>query len=313
MKPTYRDPLHDGAADPVVIWNRHERAWSMVYTSRRADGSSLPGVEWVHGSALGVASSADGGRTWTYRGDIGGLDTEWGRWTYWAPEIIDDDETCHMFVSVVRGIPGAWPGHERRIRHYTSPDLIAWAYRNTLPLSSDFVIDACVAALPTGGYRLRYKEEADDSHTWAADSADLVTWTVRGRAVDGRPHEGPNVFRLAGSWWMIVDEWHGQRVLRSDDLLAWQPQGLILDRSGSGADDAEYGHNADVVLTGEETATVFYFTHPERVAGGPEDAYPQRRTAVLAAPLRVADGTLVCDRDAPFVEFPLPAGGSGSS
>lgn len=310
MKPHYRDPIFDGAADPVVIWNRQEHAWWMVYTSRRAYGPPLPGVAWVHGTALGVASSRDRGLTWTYRGDIDGLDTAWGRWTYWAPEIIDDGETYHMYVSVVRGMPDAWPGHERYIRHYTSPDLVTWAYQTTLPLSSDLVIDACVAALPAGGYRLWYKDEADGSHTWAADSGDLATWTVRGRAVDGPPHEGPNVFPLAGTWWMIVDEWHGQRVLRSDDLLDWRPQGLILDRPGASVDDTGYGHHADVVVTGEDTATVFYFTHPERIAGRPEETYAQRRSVVLAAPLRVVDGTLKCDRDAPFAEPPLPAGGT---
>lgn len=308
MKPLYRDPIFDGATDPVVIWNRQEQCWWMVYTSRRAFGPPVPGVQWVHGSALGVASSDDGGATWTYRGDISGLDTEWGRSTYWAPEIIDDGASYHMFVSVVRGMPDDWPGRERLIRHYTSPDLVDWAFESTLQLSSSFVIDACVEPLPSGGYRLWYKDEADDSHTWAADSADLRAWTVLGRSFDGPSHEGPNVFRLDGIWWMLVDEWHGLRVLRSDDLLTWDRQGLILDRPGSGVDDGGYGYHADVVVTGDRSAAIFYFTHPGRVAGVPDLDYRQRRSSVLAAPLRVVDGTLACDRDASFEGSPLPAG-----
>ncbi|SEH02007.1 hypothetical protein SAMN05444920_12363 [Nonomuraea solani] len=276
----YRDPMYDGATDPVVIWNRAERAWWLVYTARRATAPAREDVSWVHGSDLGVASSADGGRTWLYRGVMEGLDTEWGRHTYWAPEIIDDGATYHMYVSVIRGVPDAWTPHDRHIRHYTSPDLVRWTYRSTLDLSSPRVIDACVAPLPGGGHRLWYKDEAHGSHTWAADSDDLYRWRVHGPAVTISAHEGPNVFTLGGRHWMIVDEWHGQRVLVSDDLDVWRPRGLILDGPG------EFGHHADVVVTGEE-AVVFYFTHP----GG------ERGSTVRAARLRVLDGELTCDRD----------------
>ena len=67
-KPLYRDPVHDGAADPVLVWNRGERAWWMFYTNRRANAAGLPGVSWVHGTRIGIAESADGGATWKYRG-----------------------------------------------------------------------------------------------------------------------------------------------------------------------------------------------------------------------------------------------------
>lgn len=297
--PLYRDPVFDGAADPVLVFNRAERAWWMVYTSRRANVPGLPGVSWVHGTDLGVASSADGGATWCYRGTLAGLDIEWGRHTYWAPEIIDDGETYHIYVSVIRGVPIQWPGHERQIRHYTSPDLICWSYESTLELSSDYVIDACVAAVPGGGYRMWYKDEADDSHTWAADSDDLFTWQVRGRAVGGRSHEGPNVFTLGGHHWMLVDEWRGQRVLRSADLDRWEPQGLLLD-------GAVNGLHADVVVRGDD-ALVFYFTHPGRLPGTPDEAYQSRRSSVHVARLAVVDGQLICDRDEPLDGPILPA------
>lgn len=42
-KPLYRDPVCDGAADPVVIWNPHVQRWWMFYTNRRANGPGL----WV--------------------------------------------------------------------------------------------------------------------------------------------------------------------------------------------------------------------------------------------------------------------------
>src|SRR5690606_6361526 len=42
-KPLFRDPIHDGAADPVVIWNPHAQRWWMFYTNRRANIPGLSG------------------------------------------------------------------------------------------------------------------------------------------------------------------------------------------------------------------------------------------------------------------------------
>lgn len=55
-----------GAADPVMVWNEHYKEWFVYYTQRRAyyDGQ---GVEWMHGSSIGIASSKDG-KEWKYRG-----------------------------------------------------------------------------------------------------------------------------------------------------------------------------------------------------------------------------------------------------
>src|SRR4051812_22190064 len=58
-KPLFRDPVYDGAADPVVIWNRRERRWFMLYTNRRANVPGLGGVAWVHATRIGLAESTD--------------------------------------------------------------------------------------------------------------------------------------------------------------------------------------------------------------------------------------------------------------
>src|ERR1700760_3552173 len=63
-KPLFRDPVHDGAADPVLVWNRKEKKWLMFYTNRRANLTNLPGVSWVHGPRIGIAESTAGGATW---------------------------------------------------------------------------------------------------------------------------------------------------------------------------------------------------------------------------------------------------------
>jgi hypothetical protein len=59
-KPLYRDPIYDGAADPVIIWNPHAKRWWMFYTNRRANVTNEPGVAWVHGTRLGIAESTNG-------------------------------------------------------------------------------------------------------------------------------------------------------------------------------------------------------------------------------------------------------------
>jgi hypothetical protein len=63
---SYRDPVYDGATDPVVVRCRESGEWWMFYTQRRASAPG-PGVAWVHGTDIGVAVSADNGGSWTYR------------------------------------------------------------------------------------------------------------------------------------------------------------------------------------------------------------------------------------------------------
>jgi hypothetical protein len=143
-----------------------------------------------------------------------------------------------------------------------------------------------------------FKDESRGSLTCAADSPDLYHWRPTGVAVGHRPHEGPNVFVLGGHYWMIVDEWRGQRVLRSDDLTTWEHQGLILDSPGSRPDDGTVGLHADVVVQGE-TAYIFYFTHPGRSVNVDDGTHATRRSSLQVAAARVVDGRLRCDRDAP--------------
>ena len=113
--PLYRDPVFDGAADPSLVWNDQERAWWVFYTNRRANApDAQDGVRWCHGTDIGIASSADGGRTWTYRGTAKGLEFEAGRNTFWAPCLVEHGRTYHMFLAYVRGVPGRL---ERRPAH----------------------------------------------------------------------------------------------------------------------------------------------------------------------------------------------------
>lgn len=298
--PLYRDPIEDGAADPTLIYNPYEKSWWMIYTNRRTTVPFEDGISWLFGSKLGVASSTDG-KHWDYRGTLKGLDFEWGHNTFWAPEIFEQGGVFHMYVSYIRGIPAHGNPHSMHIRHYTSTDLINWEHHGVIGLSSDRVIDACVHELPVGGYRMWYKDETAGNETWAADSENLSDWTVRGPVISTPGgHEGPNVFRLGGWYWMIVDTWSGQQVYRSNDLQNWSPNGILLDaKIGERfrrTDDVGPGLHADVVLSGGR-AWIFYFTHPDRTGPG-HPTVQSRRSSILSSELTVVDGQLFCNRDA---------------
>ncbi len=306
-RPLFRDPVHDGAADPIVVWNRQTRAWWMFYTNRRANDPAIPDIAWVHGTRLGIAESRDGGLTWRHVGaarielpDAFGPASEVA---HWAPEIVHHESLYHMYLTVVPGIFTDW-NHPRAIVHLTSPDLENWTYRSTLSLTSDRVIDACVARLPDGRWRMWYNDERAGKAINLAESDDLFSWRDLGLVTlpERRPGEGPKVFRFADSWWMIVDEWRGQAVYRSVDTLAWtrQPGENLLAGNGRGPDDTGIGAHADVVVDGNR-AWIFYFTHPERVVGAePKPGANLRRSTLHVAELTLrADGWLACDRDVP--------------
>ncbi|OXM87712.1 glycosyl hydrolase [Paenibacillus rigui] len=305
QSPLFRDPMYDGAADPVLIWNRQTEEWWMIYTNRRATAEG-PKFAWVHGTDLGIASSRDGGKTWLYRGIMEGLDIEWGRNTFWAPEVIWHEGQYHMYVSYIQGVPYDWDGHPRKMLHYTSKDLLQWKFQSELRLSSERVIDACIHQLPDGRFRMWYKDENHHSHTYAADSQDLYHWEVMGPVLTERAHEGPNVFYFKGSFWMVVDEWRGQGVFKSADGEAWERNGWILNEPGTRTDDATIGLHADVVVQ-QDQAYIFYFTHPDR----PDhhklpQTYAERRTSIQVARLDVKDGRLICDRNESFELSLLP-------
>ena len=60
--PLFKDPIHNGAADPVVIYNEETGTHYMLYTARRADVEE-EGVMWVHGTDIGIAESKDNGNS----------------------------------------------------------------------------------------------------------------------------------------------------------------------------------------------------------------------------------------------------------
>lgn len=306
-KPLYRDPVFDGAADASIVRDRAGKQWKMFYTARRAS-LSLPDpkdVAWVHETAIGVATSKDG-LSWRYEGTAK-IPAACTGATLWAPEVFVEGGLYHMWLSVVPGTFHRWgvPEATAKIVHLTSKDMKAWTCADTLDLGSDRVIDAGVIKKPGGGYRLWFKDERANSRIFAADSADLKTWTRQPAPIGDFAAEGPKAFLFQGSWWMIVDGWRGLIVLKSDDAQTWTRQTrLLLDRPGSRLTDLDLGHHADVVVNNGR-AYLYYFVQQGREAQAASDPTWAQRSVIQVSELYVSsDGTLRTDRDA-IVRTPL--------
>ena len=282
-RPLFCDPVFDAPTDPVLCFNAEQRKWFMYYTQRRGTATNAPGVTWIHGTAIGMAESSDGGATWIYRGtaDISyGKDAHPDDCTYWAPEVIWANSTYHMFLAFVPGIFNDW-NHPREIVHLTSADGIKWKTIGPLDLKSDRVIDPCVMQLPNGVWRMWYKDERKPKPLSCADSADLIHWEPKGNAVTNFSGEGPKVFHWKNKDWLIADCWqNGMRVWSSDDCTDWKLQ-----------DAALFGNHGDVVVSGGR-AWWFYFNGPHHPPG-------TRTTAINVAELSVVNGKLLADADAP--------------
>jgi hypothetical protein len=298
-KPLYSDPVYDGAADPMIIWNKKVKKWWMFYTNRRASDKNATGVTWVHGTRIGIAESADGA-TWTYKDTANINYRPTAQYTHWAPEVIENKGLYHMYVTYVPGIFADWH-HPRNIIHLTSTDLLNWKYIATLKLATDKVIDPCVYKLPDGTWRMWYNNEADHKSIYYADSPDLNNWTDKGKAIHDMPGEGPVAFKWKGHNWMIVDNWKGLGVYSSDDWLNWKRQDeRLVELPGTGKDDQAIGGHADVVVNGDR-AFLFYFTHPGRSKANPApaDSFESRRSVIQVTELKYKDGNITCDRNEP--------------
>ena len=296
--PLYQDPIYGSPTDPTIIWNREEKNWWLLYTQRR-NSPHPEGASDVHGTKIGVASSTDGNR-WLYRGTLPDLDIEEGHNTFWAPEVIYAEGKYHMFVSYITGIPTDWYW-PRHILHYSAENLWHWKFEGVVPLSSERCIDACVYKVGDK-YKMWYKDEDHESHSYAVESEDLYHWTVVGDEVSYNHHEGPNVFSFGGKNWMITDEWDGLGVYETEDFCHWERNGVILREGGHRPTDGTKGSHADV-LVNNGNAYIFYFCHPWNLEDGAlswENLPKSERghNVVQAAKLSVVDGKLVCDRDA---------------
>lgn len=295
--PLYVDPIYNGSTDPMVCYNPTTESYYMYYTSRRSNVPGLHGTESVHGSPIGMAESKDGGATWEY---IGNANIDYHpdeNPTYWAPEVIYADGKFHMYLTYVPGIFDNW-NHPRDIVHLTSDNGRDWHTESVLDLAVRKVIDACVAQLPDGTWRLWYNNEPDGKTIFYADSEDLYNWTDKGKVTSILTNgEGPNVFTLNGRNYMIVDEWKGLSVFTSDDFTNWKKQEgrYLID----GQEGQDRGNHADVEVV-DGHAYMFYFTDLRETDPETGRTIRRRGSAVKVVELKEdPDGKLYCDTTEP--------------
>jgi len=312
-KPAFRDPVYDGAADPIVIWNPLREKWWMFYTNRRATETSLPGVSWVFKTPIGIAESEDGAN-WNYVGtanfpnlpsELGGADA-----TLWAPDVVrGDDGMWHMYLSVQAGVAERWGKVPGYITHLSSFNLRDWTFvrRFDLPVGS---YDADVIRMPDGKWRMYYKDPSNHASTfYYLESDDLDKWSAPHKVMSHQG-EGPIVFNWQNTYWMILCDGKGFCTFRSDDAVDWkrQPGGALMPYgTGTGTDDATSPRHGEVVLSNGR-AFLYYFTHPGRIGEGKDkDTFEQRRSSIQVVELEVHDGLLVADRNTPtFVHLTPP-------
>ena len=297
--PLFRDPIFDGAADPTMIWNDETKEWYIFYTQRRAN-QELQGVAFCFGTAIGIAASADNGRSWRYVGTANLPPQNKGHNTFWAPHVTYDHGVYHLFVTYIPGVYHYWGG-TCGIVHYRSKDLMKW--KRVEDQFFQGTIDASVFKMEDGTWKMWYEKH---SQTYIAHSKNLKDWTPEpDPEVTGRGHEAPVVFQWKGSYWMVTDprslSYTGLDVFQSNNGKDWDFNNTILNQPGQRMDDADQGRHADVVVV-DDKAYIVYFTHPGReydkngVEIG-EDSYEYRRSSLQMAELELVDGKLVSNRD----------------
>ena len=109
---------------------------------------------------------------------------------------------------------------------------------------------------------------------------------------------------------MISDFWRGLASYTSEDFTHWTRCENLLAQSGTRPMDVGLGHHADVVVRGDR-AFIFYFCHPfaNELAGSeaqPRTEQDRNKAVVQVCELKVENGMLTCDRNAP-VSWPAPA------
>jgi hypothetical protein len=298
--PLFRDPVTDGAADPSVVWHAGEKAWYIFYTQRRANVALPPAESWYMGTKIAIAKSADQGRTWNYVGTAQGLSRGMKDETFWAPHVFEDNGTWHLFVTFIPKVVKAAKG-QPVICHYTSKDMVAWEYSDTVDVKSDDIIDPGVVKLRDGRWLMVFRDCRQQNRTAKVVSPDLRNWTRLDDLTGTGAHEAPVVLFWKNKFWMFIDEWKGIGAYESDDGIKYTQNSLILDKAGKRADDGYFGSHPGVALAGDR-AFVFYHVHAGRKIGVDTPTLDQKgiefkRTSLQVAEIELKDGKISCDRD----------------
>jgi hypothetical protein len=304
-KPLFIDPHYHGSCDPEAVWNPERGETWIYYTARRSTREKASYV----GTPIGVIASKNL-IDWEFKG-YAAFDGVPGEKdmpvTFWAPGVIRRGDTWHMFVTYKDNAEPPWGG-KGVIRHYTAPasdPLNGWKLAGVPDFPQPDPIDATLIEVD-GKVRAYYRVAEGGGIHWS-ETADFKTWTHHGKCPGDVNRKGagyqeaPYVFRFGKFFWMLTDPHKGLAVHRSDDGITWQQKPVILEKSGTGPQDGSLGRHPSVLVRNER-AFLFYHVEPQRPYPTPppeKRSLDMKKSVLQVAEIRIVDGQLVCDRDAP--------------
>lgn len=323
--PFFVDPHYQGSCDPEIVFNAQRKEWWIFYTARRSTKQNT----WM-GCPIGVAASKNL-KDWRFLGyckfDGTGGEPD-SPDTFWAPGIIRDGDTYHMFVTYKSGTDttaGSWGG-PGTIVHYEAPagDLInGWKKVADLHGPEIDTLDACLHRVGNLWHLWHKGKDKKGTQLFHWTSRDLYQWKKLGadkgdmfnQTVTGfRFEEAPYVFSWKGKYWLITDAHQGLPVYSSDDARNWTYRGAILLEPGTRKLDMSRARHCSIgVISGR--AFIFYHVEPWRDYDGKIQSQPtsNRRAVLQMAELKYEDGRLTCDRNKPVIppERPVPGSAVG--
>lgn len=312
--PIYMDNNYHGTADPEIIWNPGTKEWMIFYTARRPFKDQASYVS----TPIGVATSKDFA-TWKFAGycsfdGVGGQpDSEK---TFWAPGVIIENDTAHMFVTVKDDSTPVWGGPSN-IVHYIAPlnDMVSGWKRIDAVITTPISIDATIIK-KDDSWHMWYRDRPteDTGGLYHAVSNDLYKWELKGLAkgdinnVEITKHiyqEGAFVFKWKGYFWIIADPHKGLAVYRSEDAENWDYQGIIMYEPGNRFADNTRARHPSVIIN-DDRAFIVYHVQPflgynSNTHEAGDEVY-HKLSFIQMAELEYSDGKITCDRNKELIK-----------
>lgn len=304
--PIYYDPIYNGSRDPEIVFNPVEKEYWVYYTSSRPVTGNFVGCP------IGIAGSKDL-KNWRFVGycyfnGIGGKPD--APHTYWAPGIIIEGDTAHMFITYKQDTIGIWGGPSK-LDHYVSSinDMQkGWKYFNTVT-NEPQAIDATIFKIESI-YHMWYRDcIGEPCGIYHAKSSDLTNWKFLGKTngdVNNLEQtkiwyqEAPYVFQWKKYFWMLTDPGDGIAVYRSKDADKWKFMGKILIDNDITTTDKSNGKHASVKIINNR-AFIFYHTEPNAKKDVNTSFQGHKFTSYLnMGELKFDGGKLTCSRIKPF-------------
>ncbi len=320
-KPIFTDPNYGGSCDPEIVYNSVKQKYYIYYTARRSDKENT-----FLQTPIGVASSKNL-IDWDFEGYCsfdGKHNNKDASATFWAPAIISEKDSLHMFVTyksdtlITRGNWGG-PGF---IVHYStakSDPINGWKKTTVMHDSTFTTLDASVywvddiahlwfMSRPLNGKKARYTlahKTTKNFKNWTAIEQDLGE--VYNKEITGITYEeAPYIFQWKKQFWLITDPHKCFAVYNSKDATNWKFKGYILKEPGTGKMDTARGRHGSVLVDENDRAFLFYHVEYNREYGKVsiiKQPLKNRKSALQMVELKLENENIVADRDSEVVMY----------